>query len=166
MFRSFFLSRRWLPWSVLGSFIILFGTWFRLKPEAFEDLPQFGFADQERPIVDHLLNGASLADLEAIVGIDVRQVRAALYALCAANACNVGSAPPAATHWATNADTSAAMPKTSAAMKTPIFRFRRYLEANTASTTLARPPAHEATSNHPPSMCTPGGGHASAMKAR
>lgn len=31
MFRSFFLSRRWLPWSVLGSFIILFGTWFRVQ---------------------------------------------------------------------------------------------------------------------------------------
>jgi curved DNA-binding protein CbpA len=76
----------------LASELGLFGTWFRLKPEAFEDLPQFGFADQERPIIDQLMNGASLGDLEAIVGIDVRQVRATLYALCAANACNVEQA--------------------------------------------------------------------------
>ena len=31
MFKSFFLSRRWLPWSVLGSFVILFGTWYRVQ---------------------------------------------------------------------------------------------------------------------------------------
>jgi DnaJ domain len=82
-------ARQNLSEARLAAELGLFGTWFRLKPEAFEDLPQFGFADQERPIIDQLLNGASLADLEAIVGIDVRQVRAALYALCAANACNV-----------------------------------------------------------------------------
>ena len=67
----------------------LFGTWFRLKPESFEDLPQYGFTDAERPILEHLMNGASLGDLEEIAGIDVRAVRAAVYALCAANACNV-----------------------------------------------------------------------------
>jgi peptide/bleomycin uptake transporter len=31
MFRSFFLSRRWLPWSVLGSALILFATWYRVE---------------------------------------------------------------------------------------------------------------------------------------
>ena len=31
MFRSFFLSRRWLPWSVLGSLLILFATWYRVQ---------------------------------------------------------------------------------------------------------------------------------------
>ena len=66
----------------------LFGAWFRLKPESFEDLPQFGFTEAERPIIDALMNGASLGELEAIVGIDPRAVRAALYALAAANACN------------------------------------------------------------------------------
>ncbi len=73
----------------LASELGLFGTWFRLKPEAFEDLPQFGFADAERPIIDALLAGASLGELEGIVGMDARTVRATLYALCAANACNV-----------------------------------------------------------------------------
>ena len=82
-------ARQNLTEARLASELGLFGTWFRLKPEAFEDLPQFGFTDAERPIIDALLNGASLGDLEAIVGIDVRAVRATLYALCAANACNV-----------------------------------------------------------------------------
>ncbi len=31
MFRSFFFSRRWLPWSVLGSALILFATWYRVQ---------------------------------------------------------------------------------------------------------------------------------------
>jgi peptide/bleomycin uptake transporter len=31
MFRSFFLSRRWLPWSVLGSALILLATWYRVQ---------------------------------------------------------------------------------------------------------------------------------------
>lgn len=31
MFRSFFLSRRWLPWSVLGTALILYATWYRVQ---------------------------------------------------------------------------------------------------------------------------------------
>jgi peptide/bleomycin uptake transporter len=31
MFRSFFLSRRWLAWSVLGSALILLATWYRVQ---------------------------------------------------------------------------------------------------------------------------------------
>ena len=31
MFRSFFLSRRWLPWSVLGTLLILLATWYRVQ---------------------------------------------------------------------------------------------------------------------------------------
>jgi peptide/bleomycin uptake transporter len=31
MFRSFFLSRRWLPWSVLGTILILVTTWYRVQ---------------------------------------------------------------------------------------------------------------------------------------
>jgi peptide/bleomycin uptake transporter len=31
MFRSFFLSRRWLPWSVFGTLLILAATWYRVN---------------------------------------------------------------------------------------------------------------------------------------
>ncbi|MCM2251889.1 MAG: peptide antibiotic transporter SbmA [Ramlibacter sp.] len=31
MFRSFFFSRRWLPWSLLGTLLILFATWYRVN---------------------------------------------------------------------------------------------------------------------------------------
>ncbi|MEP6823779.1 MAG: peptide antibiotic transporter SbmA [Ramlibacter sp.] len=31
MFKSFFFSRRWLPWSVLGTALILFATWYRVQ---------------------------------------------------------------------------------------------------------------------------------------
>jgi peptide/bleomycin uptake transporter len=31
MFRSFFLARRWLPWSLFGSLLILAATWYRVQ---------------------------------------------------------------------------------------------------------------------------------------
>jgi peptide/bleomycin uptake transporter len=31
MFRSFFFARRWLPWSLLGTVLILFATWYRVQ---------------------------------------------------------------------------------------------------------------------------------------
>ena len=31
MFRSFFLARRWLPWSILGTALILLATWYRVQ---------------------------------------------------------------------------------------------------------------------------------------
>ncbi|HYD74768.1 peptide antibiotic transporter SbmA [Ramlibacter sp.] len=31
MFKSFFFSRRWLPWSLLGTAVILFATWYRVE---------------------------------------------------------------------------------------------------------------------------------------
>jgi len=31
MFRSFFLSRRWLPWSILGTLLIVGTTWYRVQ---------------------------------------------------------------------------------------------------------------------------------------
>jgi peptide/bleomycin uptake transporter len=31
MFRSFFLLRRWWPWSILGTILILFTTWYRVQ---------------------------------------------------------------------------------------------------------------------------------------
>jgi peptide/bleomycin uptake transporter len=31
MFRSFFLNRRWMPWSILGTLVILAATWYRVQ---------------------------------------------------------------------------------------------------------------------------------------
>ena len=31
MFRSFFLSRQWLPWSFPGAALILFATWYKVE---------------------------------------------------------------------------------------------------------------------------------------
>ena len=31
MFRSFFLNRRWLRWSLAGSLLILAATWYRVQ---------------------------------------------------------------------------------------------------------------------------------------
>jgi peptide/bleomycin uptake transporter len=31
MFRSFFLNRKWMPWSILGSLLILFATWYKVE---------------------------------------------------------------------------------------------------------------------------------------
>lgn len=31
MFRSFFLNRRWMPWSILGTLLILAATWYRVQ---------------------------------------------------------------------------------------------------------------------------------------
>ena len=30
MFRSFFLNRRWFLWSILGTALILYATWYRV----------------------------------------------------------------------------------------------------------------------------------------
>ncbi|MES2939051.1 MAG: peptide antibiotic transporter SbmA [Pseudomonadota bacterium] len=52
MFRSFFFSRRWLSWSLLGSALILWATWYRVQLDVkinewfgtFYDLVQRGLA--------------------------------------------------------------------------------------------------------------------------
>lgn len=66
------------------------GSWFVLKAAAVPDLPQFGFGEAERPLVEILSVGASVADLvQANHGLDPRGVRAVLYALASCNALDV-----------------------------------------------------------------------------
>ena len=71
------------------------GTWFRLLPAAFEDLPQYGFATAdpaERGVLELLRVGVTLAELDA-AGLDPRTVRAIVYALVSYNACEIQSPP-------------------------------------------------------------------------
>ncbi|MBA3541361.1 MAG: DnaJ domain-containing protein, partial [Deltaproteobacteria bacterium] len=72
---------------------------FQLRQAALEDLTQFGFGDAERPVLERLLAGADLAELEDCApGIEQRMVRAVVYALACCNACEMEArarnAPP------------------------------------------------------------------------
>jgi len=62
------------------------GVWFQIKPEAVDDLPQFGFGDPEQAVVEPLIHGASLVELER-PELDPRMVRAVVYALVCCNMC-------------------------------------------------------------------------------
>ncbi|HZJ67727.1 MAG TPA: hypothetical protein VFD36_29690, partial [Kofleriaceae bacterium] len=65
------------------------GSWFQLKPDLDEDLPQFGFSDVEQPVIERLRDGGTIADLEEFASsfVDARTVRAVVYALASYNAC-------------------------------------------------------------------------------
>ncbi|HEX4419393.1 MAG TPA: hypothetical protein VH165_15885, partial [Kofleriaceae bacterium] len=72
------------------------GSWFRLKPSLDDDLPQFGFADLEQPVIERLRDGGTLEELEefAVSFVDARTVRAVVYALASYNACDAGPPRP------------------------------------------------------------------------
>ena len=73
------------------------GGWFQIKPEAVEDLPQFGFGDAEQGVVEPLIEGGGLIELER-PELDQRMVRAVVYALVCTNMCvtepHARAAPP------------------------------------------------------------------------
>lgn len=71
----------------LSSDLGLLGTSFRLRDDAIAELAQFGFTEQERPILSALRQGANLLTVErAAASVDQRLVRAAVYALACAGA--------------------------------------------------------------------------------
>ncbi len=72
----------------LAADLAAIGAWFRLLPSAIEDLPQFGFTEADRPVLERLQRGATLEELEA-AGIERRIARAMVYALVSCNACEV-----------------------------------------------------------------------------
>ncbi|MCW5808352.1 MAG: hypothetical protein KIT31_38740, partial [Deltaproteobacteria bacterium] len=64
-----------------------FGTHFKLKPEAVDDLGQFGFQRAERELIEPLLVGCNLEELEALhADLPRATVRATVYALVACGA--------------------------------------------------------------------------------
>ncbi|MEO8846810.1 MAG: DnaJ domain-containing protein [Kofleriaceae bacterium] len=66
------------------------GVWFRLVPDAVADLAQFGFTEVDKPVLQELIGGANLADIEhAHPELGDRGVRAIVYALAAYGACEV-----------------------------------------------------------------------------
>lgn len=71
----------------LSSDLGLLGTSFRLRDDAISELAQFGFTEQERPILAALRQGANLLAVEkAAESVDQRLVRAAVYSLACAGA--------------------------------------------------------------------------------
>jgi Flp pilus assembly protein TadD len=68
-----------------------FGSWFRIKPDAINDVMQFGFVESDRPVIDQLLVGATLPELDA-TNVEPRTIRAMVYALVSSNVCELRGA--------------------------------------------------------------------------
>lgn len=76
----------------LSDELLLFGVWFKLAPGALEELPQFGFTELDKPVLQALTTGGNLANLT--VGhpeVGERGVRAIIYTLACYGACEVSS---------------------------------------------------------------------------
>jgi curved DNA-binding protein CbpA len=83
-------ARQNLSEARLSGDLAAIGVWFRLLPSAIEDLPQFGFTEADRPVLERLQIGGTLDELETD-GIEARTARAMVYALVSCNACEVGA---------------------------------------------------------------------------
>ncbi len=71
-----------------------YGAWFKLTPAGVADLTQFGFTDVEMPVLHKLVEGQNLEELERqLPEVGERTVRAVVYALASAGACEIEQAP-------------------------------------------------------------------------
>ncbi len=115
------------------------GTWFRLRSEAAEDLPYFGFGEPELKVVGALRDGAGEHEL-LHTGVDQRVIRAVLYALVSCNAATGEQGPPTAVQ----RSQAPAKPRDAADAPTD----RRHVEVD-APTTVRRSPAQAASVDAP-----------------
>lgn len=81
-------ARQFLSENRLNGELGQLGQWFQLKPELADYLPQYGFGEAERPVLEALTAGAGLAELER-PEIEQRMARAVVYALVSCGQCNV-----------------------------------------------------------------------------
>ncbi|MBA3453960.1 MAG: hypothetical protein H0T42_12770, partial [Deltaproteobacteria bacterium] len=73
-----------------------FGAGFKIKPDALPAIEQFVFTDAERPVLQSLVTGTSLPELEAAHrDVDQRMAHAIVYALVACRLCDTWSTPGA-----------------------------------------------------------------------
>ena len=81
-------ARLHIPEPRLANELRQLGSRFVLRLDALDDLPKFGFTELERPIVDALRTGTSVAELEAKHrDLDPRVIAAAIYTLACCGAC-------------------------------------------------------------------------------
>lgn len=92
----FFGARSNFSETRLSAELALFGSWYRLRPEAIADLPQYGFMNEapDHAVLARMRVGASLGELEQLH--EPRMVRAMVYALVSCNACEVDGPVPRA----------------------------------------------------------------------
>ncbi|MEO6775263.1 MAG: DnaJ domain-containing protein [Kofleriaceae bacterium] len=78
----------------LGQELAVLGAWFKLIPEAIPDLSQFGFTETDKPVLQELIGGVNLADIEGDhPEVGERGVRAIVYALASYGACEASAKP-------------------------------------------------------------------------
>ena len=87
-------ARNHLAEGRLAAELAVLGAWFRLKPEAIADLAQYGFTELDKPVLQELIGGANLAEIEGDhPEVGERGVRAIVYALAAYGACDAAVKP-------------------------------------------------------------------------
>lgn len=70
------------------------GSFYVLKPSAYGDLRQFGFAPAEQPVLDMVMEGAYIEEIAgAHPALGERTVRAVIYALASCGALELGAPP-------------------------------------------------------------------------
>ncbi len=74
----------------LAADLVQMGQWFRMKPEAVEDLPLYGFTADVQPVLQLLGPGATLPELEASA-IDPYPVHVVIYSLVSCGALELES---------------------------------------------------------------------------
>lgn len=117
----------------LGNELAMLGGWFKLKPDALEDLAQYGFTDVEKPALRMLVDGANVTELQAAnVDLGARAIRAVVYALAACGACEMRPAQGRA--------------------QTPTVQPRPHAPSAAPQT---RPPGQQASQTRPPGQPAP-----------
>lgn len=78
----------------LASELAQLGAWFKLQPDAIADLAQYGFTELDKPVLQELIVGANLVEIEGDhPEVGERGVRAIVYALAACGVCEASASP-------------------------------------------------------------------------
>lgn len=136
----------------MGSELAALGGRFKLKEEAVGDLAQYGFTELEKPVLEMLLEGADLVDVEAAnPSLGARGVRAIVYALVSCAACEIRSSTQAVRSVRSSPPTTPP-PRAHGHTSQPV---RAPAASPPSQPVAARPPPAPAPSRVPPSPAPP-----------